>query len=96
MDRIPVPFVYFLPDGFRNADDIADRTVLVFHSHIHNTPVIWLSVKFRVDFHPASAEFVSDIPRKNDICAALFRNAVDYFIVFIDFSVHKYLCLFRI
>ena len=96
MDTIAVPFVYFLPDGFRNANNVTDGTILIFHSHINNAPVIWLSVKFRMDFDPSSAEFFSDIPRKNDIRAALFRYTVDDFIMSTSFYSEYYCPYFRV
>ena len=89
MDTIAIPFVYLSADGFCNAYDIAYGTVLIFYPHVHNTPVIWLSVKFCMDFYPPPAEFFPDIPWENDVCSSSVRNAVNYPLIFISFPVHR-------
>lgn len=64
MYGISVPFPDLLPDRLGDPDDIADRAVLIFHAHVHDTAIIWLPVKFSVDFHSAPAKFFPDIPGK--------------------------------
>ena len=62
MDRITISFPQLLPDGLQHTDDIADGTILIPDSHIHNTSIIRNAVKSRMYFNSAFSKFLADVP----------------------------------
>ena len=74
---------------FEYADNIADRAVRVFNSHIDDAAVIWLAIEGSVDFYSAFTKLNPDVVRKRYIRAASAGGGgMNHGVVVIDFSVH--------
>lgn len=62
MDGITVTLAQLSTDGFQHTENIADRTVLIFHAHIDNAAVIGDAVKGGMHLDTAFAELLPDVP----------------------------------
>ena len=89
-DRHRVAGLFFdpVPDVSADSDDVADGTVVMFHSHIYDASAVGLRVKGDVGFDSAFAEFLPDVIGKADIGAALVGDGFNHCIKFINFLVH--------
>lgn len=70
MDDIAGSFPHFLLYIFPYADYIADRSVLVLDSHIHDTAVIRDAVKFGMNLQPSLSKICPDVKWHPDKSAA--------------------------
>ena len=59
--RIANAFPYLLLDILADADDIADGTILIFHTHAHDATAVRHTIKGDMNLNSSFAKFLSNI-----------------------------------
>lgn len=81
VDRISRLLADGLPYALADADDVADRSVIVIHAHVHDAAVVGDAVEGCVDLETALAEECTDVVGKGDIGTTLLGHCLDLRII---------------
>lgn len=76
----------FFSNILTDSDNIANRAVLIFYTHIHNTGGVRFTVKGDLRFHPSFSKLLVNIIGKPHISAALVRYRLN---LCLEFTVHS-------
>ena len=60
-DRIANAFPYLLLDILADADDIADGTILIFHTHVQDAAAVRYTIKADINLNSSFAKFLANI-----------------------------------
>ena len=61
MDGVPRPLADFGPDVLADADDIADGTILIFHTHVQDATAVRYTIKADINLNSSFAKFLANI-----------------------------------
>ena len=77
VDRISRLLADGLPYVLADADDVADRPIIVLHAHVHGAAVVGDAVEGCMDLETALAEECTDVVGKGDIGTTLLRHCLN-------------------